>query len=151
MMDPSINLSMKAWSKPHDSRFGSKMSHEDLVRRTSEELDSVGLDVSSLLQQHCSEAAQSSPMGAVSLMFIRHFKIFMREHHPNMMALFEPRINGRIAENFISKLGFSHSFPKLSVKSHHLSINPLFFSSLLVNRALEAILRKEADHLNVDP
>ncbi|KAL4303954.1 hypothetical protein GQ457_10G016280 [Hibiscus cannabinus] len=49
------------------------------------------------------EGASSGPFG-------RQFRSFMREHKPNIVALFEPRISGIVADRVIARMGFSNSY-----------------------------------------
>ncbi|KAL4383939.1 hypothetical protein GQ457_15G014660 [Hibiscus cannabinus] len=48
--------------------------------------------------------------GAGSLPFRRQFQSFMREYKPQVVAIMEPRINGRIVDRVIGRLGFPNSF-----------------------------------------
>ncbi|KAK9042522.1 hypothetical protein V6N11_017591 [Hibiscus sabdariffa] len=48
--------------------------------------------------------------GAGSHPFRRQFQSFMHECKPRVVALMEPRVNGRIADHIIALLGFSNSF-----------------------------------------
>ncbi|XP_038991400.1 uncharacterized protein LOC120114621 [Hibiscus syriacus] len=53
--------------------------------------------------------------GAASPTFKRIFNLFVREHRPNMVALFETRTSGTKADRIINKLGFTQS---LRVEAH---------------------------------
>ncbi|KAK8998158.1 hypothetical protein V6N11_012689 [Hibiscus sabdariffa] len=55
--------------------------------------------------------------GLASSTFRRHFKDFMRIHHPELVALMEPRVSGRKADNILQRLGFVNSF---RIKAHGL-------------------------------
>ncbi|KAL4383795.1 hypothetical protein GQ457_15G012030 [Hibiscus cannabinus] len=48
--------------------------------------------------------------GAGSHPFRRQFQSFMREYKPHVVAIMEPRINGRVVDRVIGRLGFSNSF-----------------------------------------
>ncbi|KAL4384117.1 hypothetical protein GQ457_15G000410 [Hibiscus cannabinus] len=48
--------------------------------------------------------------GAGSHPFRRQFRSFMREYKPHVVAIMEPRINGRVVDRVIGRLGFSNSF-----------------------------------------
>ncbi|KAK8533045.1 hypothetical protein V6N12_076326 [Hibiscus sabdariffa] len=55
--------------------------------------------------------------GLASSTFHCHFKDFMRIHHPKLVALMEPRVSSRKADNVLQQLGFTNSF---RIKAHGL-------------------------------
>ncbi|KAK8493113.1 hypothetical protein V6N12_037513 [Hibiscus sabdariffa] len=48
--------------------------------------------------------------GATSIPFRSIFHSLVREHHPRVLSLFEPRVSGSRANKVVAYLGFSHSF-----------------------------------------
>ncbi|GMJ08574.1 hypothetical protein HRI_004526600 [Hibiscus trionum] len=48
--------------------------------------------------------------GALGSDFFRYFKLMVQVQKPDIVALVEPRINGRKADNFIRRSGFEFSY-----------------------------------------
>ena len=48
--------------------------------------------------------------GAGSSQFRRLFKNLVQQHHPDIVAVFEPHISGRLADNFVRSCVFHFSF-----------------------------------------
>ncbi|KAL4383512.1 hypothetical protein GQ457_15G016700 [Hibiscus cannabinus] len=56
------------------------------------------------------QPGESDMQGALDPGLDKSFKLMVRNHVPDIMAVFEPRISGRAADSFIRRSGFEYSY-----------------------------------------